>query len=227
MSTFTPSTNDSADIPHHPLPPMFKIMRLVLKAPSAQRRTADLGRCRDSRIGQSLARDRWNRRSPPHTAGPPSSYFKCLRMMTAGIQPSPLSGSVCTRRVNDGVAPCLHRAWVLLHGLRATSQSLSATSNFDRRYESPVTERARWCPLVAERRHRGRESREGDLEHHASQGRFWLRQHPSDDDQGTCVPPLRRYPLGSRVIRIPWSTKSTTWSSGLPVRMYVERLNEG
>jgi len=67
----------------------------------------------------------------------------------------------------------------------ALHRPLAATSSLDHASQFPTTEREGWDHLIAEYRHRGPESREGDLKCHASQGSFWFRQCPPHNDQGT------------------------------------------
>src|SRR5258707_10819430 len=75
---------------------------------------------------------------------------------------------ICTRRVMKEWPLVCIRAWALSHILPA-SPFLAVTSTFDHGGTSG------WRPLNIERGHRGHESREGDLERHTSQGRFWFR----------------------------------------------------
>jgi len=63
------------------------------------------------------------------------------------------------------------------------------TQSFDNGHNVPATEASRPHSLIVECGHRGLESRKGGREHHTSQGRFWFRQHPFDNDQGA-FPPL-------------------------------------
>ena len=67
---------------------------------------------------------------------------------------------------------------ILHHDLRAAAFS---RSYFDHGPEVPAT--PGWRSLIIERCHRDYEPREGDLEHHAGQGRFWLRQYRPHHDQ--------------------------------------------
>ena len=52
-------------------------------------------------------------------------------------------------------------------------------------YQVSTTEGEGRYSLLAERGHRGHESRKGDFEYHPSQSSFRLRQRPPDHDQST------------------------------------------
>ena len=56
--------------------------------------------------------------------------------------------------------------------------------SFDDDNQTPTAEGAGRDALLVEPSHRGHESREGGLEHHTSEGCFWLRQCPAHHDQG-------------------------------------------
>jgi len=102
----------------------------------------------------------------------------------------PSSGSVCTRRVMTKWPLVCIRVRVLPHTLPA-ARLLAAAPTFFHEYEFPATGTPGWRSLGVECGHRGRESREGGLEHHTSQGRFWFRQCSSNNDQ-SMFPPLLR-----------------------------------
>ena len=64
----------------------------------------------------------------------------------------------------------------------------AVTSSPDHGSQVPTTEGLEKCCLVVERGHRSRESREGDLEHRASQGCLRYRQRSSYNVQGSFPP---------------------------------------
>ena len=120
---------------------------------------------------------------------------------------------VCTRHAMMKWALVCTRACVLPHSLCVTP-FLSATTTFDhgpKRFQTTETSGER-CLLV-KCGHRGHEPREGDLERNTSQGRIWLRQRSSNNDNRTSSLP-RWYIPGSRGIRTRWPTNPTMSSSG-------------
>ena len=92
---------------------------------------------------------------------------------------------------------------------------LAATATLDhgcKKFQTTETSGER--SLLAGCGRRGHEPRKGDFGGDTSQGRFWLRQRPSNNDHGTLPPLLRWHALCSRVIRTRWRTNPTTSSSG-------------
>ena len=63
---------------------------------------------------------------------------------------------------------------------------LTATSSFENGPQVSTT--PGWRSFIIERGHRGHEPREGDLEYHASQGRFRLRQRRPHNNQSGSPP---------------------------------------
>ena len=69
---------------------------------------------------------------------------------------------------------------------------LAATSSFDHGHRFQTTETSGERPLLDGCSQQGHESRQGDLERGTSEGHFWLRWHPSNNNQGTFPPILLR-----------------------------------
>ena len=84
-------------------------------------------------------------------------------------------------------SPISIRARTLLHSL-TQGCFLVATLSVDDGSHISTTKGAGWVHLLTEYSHRGSESRKGGRERHTSQGRFWLRQYPPHNDQGTFPP---------------------------------------
>ena len=135
------------------------------------------------------------------------------QMRRPRIQFPSSNDSVGTRRATQKWPLICVRIRVLPHSPRATP-FLAGTTTFDYgRKKFQTTETSGERALLAKCRHRGHESREGDLERDTSQGRIWLRQHSSDNDRGT-FSPFRWHIPGSCVIRTRWPTNPITLSSG-------------
>ena len=86
------------------------------------------------------------------------------------------------RAVNSKWPLILIRVRVFPHSLPPT-RFHAATWSFDHGCGFPATEASGWRSLSVEYGHRSHESREGGVERNAGQGRFWIRQHSTDDDQ--------------------------------------------
>ena len=97
---------------------------------------------------------------------------------------------------------------------RAPHHLLPTTSTFDHGCRFPTTESSRQYPLLIECRYRRHEPCEGSDERDPSQGHFWLRRHPSNNDQSKFSPLLRCPIPGSHSIRTPWPTNTTTSNLG-------------
>ena len=100
----------------------------------------------------------------------------------------------------------------------------AVTSSLDHGSQVPTTEGLEKCCLVVERGHRSRESREGDLEHRASQGCLWYRQHSSYNVQGSFPPLLLLSVPNSHVSRTQRLTDWISSSLGYTAPISAERL---
>ena len=112
------------------------------------------------------------------------SHKACL-MSQLRIQFPSSNGGVCTGRVGTaydrssvlGFAPFC-TACVPHCSLAATTTSNDGSGKLQ------TTETSKQCPLLAGRGHQHFESGEGRLWYSTSPGSIWLRQYPSNDDQG-------------------------------------------
>lgn len=108
-----------------------------------------------------------------------------------------------------------------------THGSLATTSRFYHGYQTPTTKGAGRCCLIVERGHRSLKNRGEALQYRTSQDCFWLRQHPSYDNQGMVPAPLQRFAPGSHLVRTRWLASWSMSSSGYTVLMSVGRLTGG
>ena len=137
------------------------------------------------------------------------------------------NSSVCTRHATMGCSPTRIRVRALPHSLRAApspSQPPPVSTIFsndlvsipvvilslDHGSKAQATETSRQYPRPAGCDHRDLGSRQGALEPNTSQGRFWFRQHPSEDDQGMFLLFPDASVAGSHATRTAWPTNPTT-----------------